>query len=127
MQVNNEQFKLLLTEHQKLLDQIVLAVNKSIKDNKFDESTPNWRTHKPWQNKVIPNLTRNQDELIRVEKELSAGDDSEVIHMAGVVSGVGKDLDDFNTSWMKSDINKEIEQQVDVVVELADTIRRSTK
>ena len=108
-----------------LIDRIKFATDESIKNNKFDQNTPEWKTHKPWVNKILPNLNNIQAQLLQVLKASKSGDTSGVKQISGVVGGLGKDIDDFDMIWMRPEIRDEINNQIDKVVILADEIHRS--
>jgi len=115
----------LIKQHQVLIDNIVLAINESIKTNTFTDQTPSWKTHQPWENKVLPNLSKTQTHLKSANDELIKGNEADAHRMSGVVGGIGKDIDDFDMSWMDDISKTNIDSQLDLVVGLADSISRS--
>jgi len=87
--------------------------------------TPGWKTHSPWENKVLPNLSKTQVNLESANDKLLKGNDEDAGRMSGVVGGIGKDIDDFDMGWMDDISKTDIDSQLDIVVGLADTISRS--
>jgi len=122
--LDKELYSELVNEHQVLIDNIVLAINESIKSNNTNTDTPNWKTHNPWENKVLPNMRKTQEHLENASDALSIGNEDDAGRMCGVVGGIGKDIEDFDTSWMDGVSKTNIENQLDIVVELADAISR---
>ena len=74
--------------------------------------------------KVLPNLIKTQEHLVKAKEKLLSGSNVDARKMCSVVGGLGKDLNDFDTSWMDVISRKNIDTQLDYIVELADALYR---
>jgi hypothetical protein len=82
-----------------------------------------WRTPKPWEGRVLPNLERYHDHLQAALRAYAAGDITQITHEAGSYKGLAKDLD-FDFAWMTEQNRAAVEQAISRVVHVASRIHR---
>jgi hypothetical protein len=82
-----------------------------------------WRTPKPWETRVLPNLERSHDELQHAMRAHAAGDIKPITLAASGYAGLSKDLD-FDMRWMTAPDHEAVQEAIGQVVSIADRIHR---
>jgi len=84
-----------------------------------------WRTPKPWEARVLPNLERYHSDLQAAMRAYHAGDIMPITLAAARYAGLSKDLE-FDMSWMTEQDRAAVQKVVQQVVAVADRIHRLT-
>ncbi len=87
------------------------------------EAWDTWRTPKPWETRVLPNIERYQLDLGTAARAYEAGDIKPITLTAASFAGLSKDLE-FDMSWMTEQNRMAVQKAVDQVVTVADKIHR---
>ncbi|HYR90920.1 MAG TPA: hypothetical protein VE422_43070 [Terriglobia bacterium] len=82
-----------------------------------------WRTPKPWETRVLPNLQRYHSDLQKALRAYDAGDIMPITLAAAGYAGLSKDLE-FDMSWMTEQNRAAVQKLVEDVVAVADRIHR---
>ena len=83
-----------------------------------------WRTPKPWETRVLPNLERSHGELQEARRVHAAtGDIKPITLAASGYAGLSKDLE-FDMRWMTAPDREAVEEAMRQVVSVADRIHR---
>ena len=87
------------------------------------ESWDNWRTPKPWEARVLPNLDGYHKGLEKAIEAFQAGDMMPITLAAATYAGLSKDLD-LDSTWMTKQHQLAVQEAVEKVVAVADQIHR---
>jgi len=82
-----------------------------------------WRTPKPWETRVLPNLERSHGELQEATRAHAAGDIKPITVAASGYAGLSKNLD-FDMRWMTAPDREAVQEAMRQVVSVADRIHR---
>jgi hypothetical protein len=82
-----------------------------------------WRTPKPWETRVLPNLERSHADLQHAVRAHAAGDIKPITLAASGYSALSKDLD-FDMRWMTPPDHEAVREAIGQVVSIADRIHR---
>jgi hypothetical protein len=87
------------------------------------EAWENWRTPKPWETRVAPNLDLYHGDVQAALRAYHTGDIRPITLAAASYVGLSKDLD-FDMSWMTEENRTAIDSAVEHVVTVAYRIHR---
>ena len=82
-----------------------------------------WRTPKPWETRVLPNLERSHGDLQEATRAHAAGDIKPITVAASGYAGMAKNLD-FDMRWMTAPDREAVQEAIRQVVSVADRIHR---
>lgn len=108
--------------------ELMARIRQAIRD--FHASPPQdsasweaWRTPKPWETRVLPNLERSHGDLQEARRAHAAGDIKPITVAAAGYAGLSKDLD-FDMRWMTAPDEAAVTEAISQVVSVADRIHR---
>jgi hypothetical protein len=82
-----------------------------------------WRTPKPWETRVLPDLERSRGDLQNAMRAHAAGDIKPITVAAAGYAGLSTDLD-FDMRWMTAPDQAAVEEAIHQLVSVADRIHR---
>ena len=82
-----------------------------------------WRTPKPWETRVLPNLERSHGDLQHAMRAHAAGDIKPITAAAAGYAGLSKDLE-FDMAWMTAPDRSAVQETIQQLVSVADRIHR---
>jgi hypothetical protein len=108
--------------------ELMARIRQAIRD--FHASPPQdsasweaWRTPKPWETRVLPNLERSHGDLQEARRAHADGDIKPITVAAAGYAGLSKDLD-FDMRWMTAPDEAAVTEAISQVVSVADRIHR---
>ena len=108
--------------------ELIAHIRQAIRD--FYASPPQdsasweaWRTPKPWEARVLPNLERSHGDLQHAVRAHAAGDIKPITVAAAGYAGLAKDLD-FDMRWMTAPDEAIVTEAIEQIVSVADRIHR---
>jgi len=87
------------------------------------ETRDAWKTPKPWETRVLPNLDRYHSDLQAALRAYNAGDIRPLRLAAAGYAGLSRDLE-FDMSWMTEQNRTAAQNAIERVVTVADRIHR---
>jgi len=102
------------------LNKSVLQYYKS-KPTDFDE-LPNYKTPRPWEEKVINILNNYQIDIQKSIEQFSENDNESLSITVSIIGSLSKNLDNFDTCWMTEEFNEKYLNDLDYLIEIADNI-----
>jgi len=85
------------------------------------EAWETWRTPKPWEARVLPNLERYHSDLKTALRAYHVGDILPITHAAASYAGLSKDLE-FDMRWMTDQNRATLKKCIQELVMVADRI-----
>lgn len=82
-----------------------------------------WRTPKPWESRVLPNLERSHGDLQHAMRAHAAGDIKPITVAASAYAGMSKNLD-FDMRWMTAPDRDAVDEAIGQLVSVAVRIHR---
>jgi hypothetical protein len=108
--------------------ELIVRIKNAIDNFYINKSQNNlvredWRTPKPWETRVLPNLEHYHNHLLMAMQAYSAGDIRPIISTAAGYAGLSKDIE-LDMSWMTEEDLLVVQSAIKRLVLVSDKIHR---